>query len=113
MNGKKAMRKFMLHVGSAPEGAHFEIGKMWDARKGWRVYQRIGEKALAMSSDSARGLWAQFEKQAKLPEWRSAAEDLRESFEGLKALADEVDQLNAAGAVPEGAPNVSSHVGHA
>ncbi len=112
MNAKKALRKFMEHIAAAPEGAHFEIGTVWDPRKGWRVYERVGDKGLAMSSDDARALFRTFEKTAAMPQWLAIAATMRDTFEGLRTCADEVDRLNREKVVP---PDVlaAATAGHA
>lgn len=113
MNGKKAMRKFMQHVATAPDGALFQVGTIYDARNGWRVYQRVGDKGLAMSADAARGLYRTFEKQAALPQWRAVAAGLVDIFSQLATCADEVDRLNRDKAVPPDLPIVMPEAGHA
>lgn len=115
MNPKKAFRKFMLHIGSAPDGAHFETGISFDDRKGWRIYQRCAGKGLLMGSKEARSLAATFEKTAVSPEWRGSAvvEEMRGHFEMLRSLADEADQKNAAKVRPPEMPVVSPFEGTA
>jgi hypothetical protein len=115
MNSKKAFRQFMLHVATAPAGAYFETGVLFDERKGWRVYQRLDTKALVMNPDDARGLATTFDKCAVSPEWRGnpAAEELRGHFTMLRTLADEADSNNRNKIRPPDAPLVSSMVGHA
>lgn len=113
MNPKKAMMKFMRHVAAAPAGALFQVGTVYDMKNGWRVYQRVGDKGLAMSPDAARGLYRSFEKQAALPQWRAVAEDMRAIFDELKSCADEAEQRNRDGVVPPDMPVVAPEAGHA
>lgn len=113
MNSKQAMRRFMAHIAAAPEGARFEVGVMYDAGRGWRVYQRIGDVGLSMAAADARGLVRTFEQQAAKPQWRAAAEDLRGLFAEMKACADDVDRKNRAGVKPPDHPNIVQNGGHA
>lgn len=100
MNPKKAMRQFMMHLATAPAGALFEIGTMWDAKEGWRVYQRIGDKGMAMSSKMARSLFAMFQNMALRPEWKDIGPSMQGTYEGLSECADEIDRLNRENIVP-------------
>lgn len=115
MNPKKALRRFMIHVGSAPVGAHFETGIAYADRKGWRVYQRVADKALFMSPRDARRLAETFEKVAASPEWlgTEAAADIQPHFVLLRELADEADSKNASGARPDGMSTMSPFGGNA
>lgn len=103
MSPKKALRRFMMHVGSAPVGADFETGVAYADRKGWRVYQRVDDKALFMSPRDARRLAETYEKVAASAEWRgsAAAAGLQPHFTLLRELADEADSKNASGARPD------------
>jgi hypothetical protein len=107
------MHRFLSHLAAAPVGARFEVGTMYDPKHGWQVYQRVGDKGLAMSADGARSLVRTFEKQALLPEWRDAGNDLRGMFEELKSCADDVDRKNREKTVPPDLANMSPRWGHA
>lgn len=115
MNPKKALRKFMLHVGTAPVGSRFETGITWHARSGWRVYQRAADAGLMMTAADARGLAAAFDKLASAPEWRgtATAAEMAGHFQILRTLADEADQKNRDKIVPPDMPVVSPFGGTA
>jgi hypothetical protein len=100
MNPKKAVRQFLSHIMAAPPGSNLEVGLTWDAKNGWRVYQRIGDKALAMAPGAARSLAETFDKVGARPEWKSAAAGLAGTLGELRPLADEADQKNRDKIVP-------------
>lgn len=101
-SAKKVLRKFLDHVSRAQPGDALEVGLTYDAENGWRVYQRIGDKALAMDPKHARGLHAAYERLASKPEWVSAARGLMNTLGELRLLADEADQKNRDKVVPPG-----------
>lgn len=113
MNGNIALRKFLNHLATAPEGARFEVGDMYDPVKGWRVYQRIGDVGLAMNAEGARDLVGLFERTAAEAKWRSAGAELREIFDQLKACAEAVDRKNREKVVPPDIPNLVRSGGRA
>lgn len=102
-SAKKLWRKFMNHILASPAGSDLEVGLTWDASKGWRVYQRIGDKAMAMDPAGARKLAASYDKVAALPEWRGVSQGLSGTLGELRALADEAEQKNRDKIVPDGA----------
>lgn len=102
-SAKKIWRKFMNHILAAPEGSNLTVGLTWDQVNGWRVYQQIGDKALAMAPDGARKLADSYDKVGARPEWRGASHGLEETLGALRPLADEADEKNRAGIIPEGA----------
>lgn len=102
-SGKKMFRKFMSHILTAPEGSDFEVGLTWDQANGWRVYQRVGDKALAMAPDAARKMAATYEKVGARPEWRGTAHGLEDTLGALRPLADEAEQKNRDRIIPDGA----------
>lgn len=112
-SGKKMLRKFLNHVAASPEGSDLEVGLTWDAGNGWRVYQRIGEKALAMAPDGARKMAASFEAVGARPEWRGAAHGLERTLGALRPLADEAEQKNRDGIIPDGAAAFMPAAGNA
>lgn len=101
-SAKKVWRKFMSHLEAAPPGAPFEVGLTYDAKNGWRVYQRIGDKALMMDPKSSRGLHATYAKMAQRPEWKAIAASMVDTWDAFKTLADEADQKNRDKIVPDG-----------
>ena len=105
MSAKKILRKWLRHIESST-GEQLETGLTWDQENGWRVYQRIGDKALAMAPAEARKIGAIYDKLGKLPEWRHAAADLANTLGGLKELADEADAKNRDGSIP---PDAALH----
>lgn len=102
-SANKAWGKFMRAVATAPEGAQFEVGDTWTQDRGWRPYQRIGDKVLMMSSDQARGLYSTFEKMGREPQWRGTWESMKDTFGELKAAADDCDRKNREGVIPSDA----------
>ena len=114
MNPKKAMRNFLRHVATAPIGTRFETGLTYDDRRGWRVYQRVGQAIMAMSPDSARSLYATYQSIASRPEWRGLPPtELNAAFEELPALAADAERKNAAAERPASMPMVSPFGGRA
>lgn len=101
-SAKKIWRKFMKHIQSAPPGANFEVGLTYDVKEGWRVYQRIGDKALMMAPAQSRGLHATYSKMAQRPEWKAIAASMADTWEAFKTLADEADEKNRNKVVPDG-----------
>jgi hypothetical protein len=91
---KKALRKFMDAILSAPEGCDFEIGLVFDRDQGWRVYQRVHTKALLMAPAMARSLADTYDKLAARPEWAAIGREMKNTFEELRNLANEADQKN-------------------
>lgn len=112
-SAKKTWRKFMRHIESAPPGAPFEIGLTYDVKSGWRVYQRIGDKAMAMDPKTSRGLHATYEKMARRPEWKAIAASMADTWQAFKTLADEADQKNRDNIVPDGYAEAMPTMGEA
>lgn len=101
MNPKKALSKFLTALGTAPEGAQFEVGLTWDQRKGWRVYQRVGSHVLMLGPDDARRMAALYERTAARPEWRGRTHGLERTLGELRPLADEAEQKNRERVIPD------------
>lgn len=101
-SAKKVWRKFMNHMMRAPTGADFQVGLMYDAENGWRVYQAIDGKALAMAPKQARGLHDTYAKMAQRPEWKAISASMAGTWSAFKTLADEADEKNRNKVVPEG-----------
>ncbi len=112
-SAKKIWRKFMKHIMDAPAGSNFEIGLTYDIENGWRVYQRIGDKALAMVPAQARGLHATYAKMAQRPEWKKIAASMADTWESFKTLADEADEKNRNKIVPDGYAEAMPTMGQA
>lgn len=103
MNARKAvMLEFMQHIAATPDGALFEIGEMFEPVNGWRVYMRIGGKALAMSARDARGLADLFENMARRPEWAKQTTWVKNNVDTLRACALVVVRKNRDKEVPAG-----------
>lgn len=102
-SGKKAWLKFMQALVTAPEGAQFEVGDSWTKDRGWRPYQRIGDKCLFLSPKQARGLHETFEKMGRDPKWRDAWESMKGTVDELKAAANDCDRKNREGIIPPNA----------
>lgn len=102
-SAKKAWGKFMRAIATAPAGTPFEVGDTWTQHHGWRPYQRIGDKLLMMSPAQARGLYTTFEKLGSEPQWRGTWESMKDTFDQLKAAADDCDRKNRDRYVPPGA----------
>ena len=103
MNAKKALRKWLAHIERSPAGTYFEVGLTWDQVNGWRVFQRMGDKGLAMAPAEARKLGDIYHKVGKRPEWRGVTDTMIETLGALRPLADEAEQKNRDKVVPEGA----------
>lgn len=99
-SAKKVWGKFMKHILAAPEGADFEVGLTWDKDNGWRVYQRVGDKGMAMDPMTALGLATTFDKLAVQPEWRAIATDMAGTLGALRTLANEAVQKNRDKIIP-------------
>lgn len=112
-SAKKTWRKFMNHMMSAPPGAPFEVGLIYDPKEGWRVYQRIGDKAIAMAPKQSRGLYETYSKMAQRPEWKAIAVSMADIWEAFKTLADEADEKNRDKVVPEGYAEMMPTMGQA
>lgn len=112
-SAKKIWRKFMNHIAAAPVGAEFEVGLIYDAKDGWRVYQRIGDKALAMDPKQSRGLYNTYAKMAQRPEWKAIAASMADTWEQFNTLADEADEKNRNKIVPEGYAEAMPTMGQA
>ena len=106
-SGKKAWLKFMKALKAAGPGADFEVGDTWIKGRGWRPYQRIGDKLLIISPDDARGLYRAYEKLGQEPQWREAWEGMKDLFAELKAAADECDRKNRERILP---PDAAEHL---
>lgn len=112
-SAKKIWRKFMNHILTAPEGSNLTVGLTWDQANGWRVYQQIGDKALAMAPDAARKLAASFDKIGAQPEWRGVRHGLEQTLAALRPLADEADQKNLDKIIPDNAAQFMPAAGSA
>lgn len=91
----------------APEGANLTVGVVWIETKGWRVMMSVHTSVLHLGSKEARGLADLYEKHHKSPDWRGKTTGLEWVALELRTLSDEVDQKNAAKAVP---PEMLDHI---
>lgn len=113
MNPKKALRKFLDHVERSNPRDLFEVGLTWDDRNGWRVYQRIGDKALAMGPAEARRLADHYDKLGATPQWQEVARGLVDTLGSLRTMADEADQKNISKEIPPGYVGLTPAMGRA
>lgn len=102
MSAKKKLMNFLRQAERAPPGCDFEVGLTYDVKEGWRVYERIHNAALMMSPKHARSIADVYDKIGQRPEWKNAATGLAWVPVELRKLADEADQNNRTGYVPEG-----------
>ncbi len=113
MSAKKKLMKFLQQAQNAPEGCRFEVGLVYDVKDGWRVYERIHEAALFMSPKQTRAIADTYDKMAKRAEWKRASEGLAWVPVELRKLADECEQKNKAGSVPDGYAEIMPTAGRA
>jgi hypothetical protein len=101
---KAAMLEFMQHIAVAPvDGSTlFEIGDMYDLMKGWRVYMRVGEKAMACDARQARKFADLFDNMAARQEWKSSEAWARDNARVLRESALAVVRKNRDHIVPDG-----------
>lgn len=100
MSQRKTLMQWLAHIAAAPDGTNLEVGLMYDSENGWRVYQRLGDKALALDPEGARKMAAAYDKIGSQPEWRDIKTGLESTLGDLRSLAAEADQKNAAGEIP-------------
>lgn len=112
-SGRKAMLQFMRALEGAPVGTPFEVGDTWTQLRGWRPYQRIGEKMLIVSPDQARALCTIYEKMGADPQWAEAWASMKGTFKELRAAADECDRKNRERVVPPDAAAAMQSEGRA
>lgn len=101
MNGKKAFRKFCEHLMSAPADALFRVGLTWEPGRGWCVFESIGDAVLVLSPKQARSLVVTARRQSQSPEFQKGWQEVRDSFELMAKLADECDEKNRDGVIPD------------
>lgn len=57
MSGKRKrllqIKGWLQHIAEAPSGSALEVGLVWDHGCGWRVYQKIAGKVLALRPPDA------------------------------------------------------------
>ena len=110
---KKKMMKFLEQVERAPPGCNFEVGLIYDAKEGWRVYERVHEAALLMLPKQAYVLAGVYDKMARNSEWRGVTTGLEWVPIELRKLALEADEKNRAGEVPDKYAEMMPTEGHA
>jgi hypothetical protein len=101
-SARKALAQWVRHIERAGAGASFEVGLVYDPESGWRVYQRIGDKGLALSPQHARGIAEAYDQISRRPEWRNVAHGLDDTLGALRLLADEAEQKNRNKVIPDG-----------
>lgn len=102
--GRQALVDWMHHIARADVDDVFEVGLMYDAGNGWRVYQRIGEKGLALSPDAARRMATIYDRLAWMPQNKEVAGSMADSLGRLRELADEAEDSNRNHSLPPHAP---------
>ena len=98
---KKKLIKFLKQAERAPPGCDFEVGLIYDAKGGWRIYERIHETALLMSPKQSRAIADVYDEMTKRPEWVGIATGLEWVPVELRKLAAEAEQKDRDGEVPE------------
>lgn len=101
MNGKKAFRKFCERLANAPIGAPFTVGVTWDPKRGWCIFERIGEAVLILPTAQARGIVQTARRQSRLPPFQKGWQEIGHMFEELEKLCDECDEKNRTAIVPD------------
>ena len=100
--GPSALVQCLDALDKAPAGAVFEVGLTWDPKSKWRVYQRLGNKMLVLSSDQARHLHGIYQRLRELPEYANVTDSVIEQLGLLGELANQCDTNNRSGVIPPG-----------
>ena len=111
MRGQAAMQEWLSHLQAGGDGT-IEAGCGWEASRGWKAYLRVDGKALFMGHGMARRMARVYLKMLKRPENAPHAH-LKEIFEDLLKIADEVQLKNRRREVPDGALAVMPSGGNA
>lgn len=99
---KVAALQFIDYLASLPDGARLEIGEMYDAVNGWRVYIRAGDKAISYDPRGARKWADKFEEMAQRPEWSSQRDWAYDNAKTLRESARVATVKNRDRVVPDG-----------
>lgn len=102
MNNRAKAHEFMQHLAGLRDGEELEIGDVYDAFNGWRVYIRVGEKGISYDPNGARKWADKFEEMAGRPEWAAQRNWAFENAKALRACARSVTIKNRDRVVPEG-----------
>lgn len=99
--GRAAVAEFAAYLETEKPNV-IQHGTVYDPENGWRVMQRVGDKALFFSPGHARRLADDFRKRADRPEWRHCKDFAYDQASELLSCAREAETRNQSGYVPEG-----------
>jgi hypothetical protein len=110
MSGKRKrllqIKGWLLHISTAPPGSALQVGIHYDHGTGWRVYQSIAGRSLALRPPDALIFAEIVDDMRQKPGW--AESGFEATLGRVRALAVEAAQKNRMGVKPEAA-TVTTH----